>query len=72
MIDHGAGAELRDCEETRAREEFISLLCAASGNVRRERKAGEVVARQEAFAGEIAVAVEIRLQDVLGLREEFA
>src|SRR5439155_15461472 len=61
MIDNGARAELGDRQETGPREVFIALLGASPWNIGRERQAREVVAGQKALAGEVAVAVEIRL-----------
>src|SRR5208337_386086 len=65
VIDDAARAELGDRQEARAREEFVAALDAfPRGDERGERQAGEVVARQKALAGKVAVGVEIRLHDV--------
>ena len=69
MIDDGARAELGDGQEARAGDELVARR-ARPGNEGRQRQAREVVAGQEALAREVAVAVEVRLDEVLGLGEE--
>ena len=62
VIDEGPGAKLRDGEETRAGDKLLGLLRGAPArDVRGQRKAREIIAGQETFAGEIAIAVKIRL-----------
>lgn len=62
MVDDGARAELGDRQETRAREEVIAPdLAPTTGDVGGQGQPGEAVAWQEAFAGEVPVAVEVGL-----------
>ena len=67
VVDHRARAEFGDGKEPRSRKELVSLLGTPSWNIRRQRQAREVVPGQEALTGEVAIAVEIGLDDVLGL-----
>jgi hypothetical protein len=68
VVDDRAWAELGDGQEARAGDELVAL--AATGDEGRKRQAREVVAGQEALAREIAVAVEVRLDEILRLGEE--
>src|SRR5262249_46314299 len=71
VIDDRARAEFRNRQEPRARNEFVTLLAAARRDEGRNRQAREAVARQKAFAGEVAVAVEVGLRDALHLGQQF-
>ena len=48
-------------------EVIASLLALSSGDECRKRQPRETVAGQETFAGEVAVTVEIGLNDILTL-----
>ena len=71
VVDDGARAELGDGQEARPGQEFVGVaLDAPAGDIGRERQAREAVAGQEAFAGEVAVGVEVGLDDVLGFGQQ--
>src|SRR5581483_12491685 len=62
VVDDAARPELGDREETRPLQELVaSLPIATRRDEGREWEAREAVARQEALAREITVAVEVRL-----------
>ena len=72
VVDDRPGAELGDRQEPGPREEFVApFLSPATRNVGRERQPRETVAGQETFAGKVAIAVEVGLDQVLGLGEQF-
>jgi hypothetical protein len=74
VVDQGAGRELGDREEARTSDVVVTvlLLAATSRDERRQRQAREVVARKEAFAGEVAVAVEVGLDRGLDVEQQVA
>ena len=62
VVDDRAGPELGDRQEPGPRHELVPRLPRPPGrDVGRQRQPGEVVAGQEPLAGEVAVAVEVRL-----------
>ena len=66
VVHHGPRAKFGDGQESRPREKLVSALAAAAGrNEGRERKAREVVTGEKAFAGEVAVAVEVAFDRAL-------
>src|SRR5437867_544602 len=72
MVDDRAGAELGDRQEARACHELVAASSRASSwDVGREREPREAVAGQKTLASEIAVAVEVRLREVLGFGQDF-
>ena len=71
MVDDAPRPELGDRQEPGPGQELVSRLPRPPRrDERRERKPGEVVARQEALAGEVAVAVEVGLDDVARLGQQ--
>src|SRR5205823_1823654 len=66
VVDDRTRAELGDGEEARPLHELIPTLpAAARRDKRREWQPREAIAGQEAFAREVAVAVEVGLQVAL-------
>ncbi len=69
MVDERARPELADRQEPRPGQ--VVTLSAAAGRAgrdeRRDRQPGEGVAGQKAFGGEVPVAVEVAVADVVGL-----
>jgi len=60
VVDDGARAELGDGDEAGpAQELLLPLLVLARRDISSDRQAREVVAGQEAFGGEVAIAVEV-------------
>ena len=70
MIDDSSRPKLRDGQETRARQVLVALLVAPPWNIGRERQAREIVARQEALAGKVAITVEVGLFQALDIGEQ--
>src|ERR1035441_9310678 len=71
MVDNGARAELGDSQESRPREILLAILrLTPARNECRKRETRKAVTGQETFTGEIAVTVEIGLDDVFRLREK--
>ena len=72
VVDDAARAEFGNGQEARSAEILVALVFAqpAAGNVGRERQPGEVVSRQKALAGEVAVAIEIGLYQVVAGGEQ--
>src|ERR1017187_3681167 len=71
MVDKGARAELGDSQESRPREILLAILrLTPARNECRKRETRKAVTGQETFTGEIAVTVEIGLDDVFRLREK--
>ena len=71
MVDESSGPELGDGEESRPGDELLVVLRrTTSGDESRERKPREVIARQETFACEIAIAVEVGLDGTLAVRQQ--
>ena len=71
VVDDGPRPELGDGQEARAGQEFV--LVAPEPPARdegRERQAREAVTRQKAFAGEVAVGVEVGLDHVLAVGQQ--
>src|SRR5579884_771244 len=64
VVDDAPRPELSDREEARALHELIARIPprAAPRDIGGQGKPGEVVARQEPLAGEVAVDVEVRLR----------
>src|SRR5437763_11360653 len=57
MIDEVVGSKLAEGQETRAADE----LSLAARDIGAQGKPGKVVSGQEAFAGQIAIRIEVRL-----------
>src|ERR1039458_3440294 len=71
VVDYGPRTEFGDGKEPRSRKELVSLLGPPAWNIRRQWQAWEVVPGQEALAGKVPIAVEIGLDDVLRLGQQF-
>src|ERR1019366_3687863 len=71
VVDYGPRTEFGDGKEPRSRKELVSLLGTPAWNIRRQRQAREDVSGQEALAGKVPIAVEIGLDDVLRLGQQF-
>ena len=61
VVDERLGAKLADGKEAGAIEVFLIAATSPARNEGRQRQTGEVVSRQKAFAGEVAVGVEVGL-----------
>ena len=71
VVDERAGSELRNGEEARAGNVFVSsLVPVPARNVGGDREPGKVVAGEEPFRREVPVRVEVPFVDPFGLGEE--
>ena len=71
VVDGGAGTELGDGEEAGPGEELLAIVSAAgAGDEGGDWESREAVAGEESLAGEVAVAVEVREGDALGLGDQ--
>jgi soluble P-type ATPase len=67
VVDNRPRTELGDGEESWTGQELVPpRSCPAPRDVGRQRQARETVAWQEALAGEVPVAIEVGLRNVLG------
>src|SRR5690554_4523503 len=72
VIDQAERAEFRDSQEARPREHTAVALpapLAGAGDEGGQRQAREVVAGEEALAGEVAVGLEVRLTPAVVLEQ---
>ena len=73
MVDEAVGAKLAQGQEPGARQEALAPDVAPSGRyVGHERQAREVVARQEALAGQVAVGVEVAVEGAFAGQQQVA
>jgi len=71
VIDGCPRAELGDGEEAGSGEELLAVVAAARARDEGgDREPREAVAGEEAFACEVAAAVEVRESDAVGLGDE--
>ena len=74
MVDEAAWAKLRQGQETRATDHaalvVLGLAATASGYPGHQGQAGEVIARQEALAGQETVAVEVGVLGIAALEQD--
>src|SRR5262249_15636336 len=71
VVDQGPRAKLRDGQEAWTRDKFVAASpLAPARDVGRERQTREVVAREEALCGEVAVGIKVPFVDAFRFSEQ--
>ena len=70
VVDERARTKFCNRQETGARKKTVRLFLTPPGNICRERQTGEAIPGQEAFGGEIAIGIEVGLNEVLDIGQQ--